>query len=230
MPGSTRTKTRIPQDDRDAHRRLATLLGSALGATRVLMLLGDAAGALDIAAAHLPDGEDAPALQRAIAPWLDEAAAERRARLRHGPAGAARGEQRSCIVAPLVDGRDVLGHLYVDVDGASGRFGRRELDLARAFAGEAALARSHRLAQEQHAAELAVIDGIQQGVAGSMHFQEVVEVVGETLRTVLGYDDLGIHWHDPQTDVDHALYVIEQGVRLALAPKTRSGPTGWWRG
>ena len=219
MPGSTRTKTRIAKDEGQAHRRLVGHVVSALGATRVVLLLGDAAGQLSIAASQLPAGEDAARLQAAIAAWLDEAARDRRARLRHGPGDAERAAQRSCIVAPLVAGGAVLGHLYVDVDGAHRRFAKRDLDVVRALADEAAAAHALRRESEQRAAQLAVINGIQQGIAGSLDFQEIVETVGEKLRTVLGYQDLGIHWHDPKTNVDHALYVIEHGERLTLAPK-----------
>ena len=233
MPGSTRTKTRITHDDSEAHRRLVGRVASALGATRVVLFLDDASGALAVAAAVMPAGEDVAQFGKAIAGWLDEASRDRRARLRHGPAGADRAAQRSCIVAPLVAGREVLGHLYVDVDGASGRFTKRELDVVKALAAAETASRviglenarlldeKQRLLKggEQHSAELAVINSIQDGVAGSLSFQGIVELVGETLRTVLDYQDLGIHWHDPDTDVDHALYVIERGERLSLSPK-----------
>ena len=219
MPGSTRTKTRIPNDDGDSDRRLVAQLASSLGATRVLMLRLDDAGELAVTAAVLPEGEDAATLRIAIAAWLDEATRTRRVRLRHGPAGAARDEQRSCIVAPLVVGHDVLGHLYVDIDGASGRFAKRDLDLARALASQVAVAKLRLRESAQLAAELAVINGVQHGIAGSLQFQEIVELVGETLRTLLGYQDLGIHWYDQDADVDHALYVVERGERLTLAPK-----------
>jgi GAF domain-containing protein len=83
------------------------------GAERVLLLLADG-DELRIAGALLPPAEDAAALLQAIRPWLDEARHNRLARLRHGPDGAEAVAQRSCLVAPLIAQRQVLGYLYAD--------------------------------------------------------------------------------------------------------------------
>ena len=91
------------------------------GAQRVLLALDTAQG-LQATGMRLPPGEDAAALLRAITPWLIEANRTRKARLRHGPAGAAAPDQRSCLVVPLVAAGGTIGHLYADIDGARGRF------------------------------------------------------------------------------------------------------------
>ena len=225
MPGSTRTQTRITQDDGEAHRHFAQLVASTLGATRVLLLLVDASGALAVAAANVPRGEDAPALHAAIAPWLDEAARTRRARLRHGPQGAARVDQRSCIVAPLVVGREVLGHLYVDVDGAGGRFAQRHLDVVRALAEQAAIAFERRRESERRAAELAVIESIQQGLVARRDLQGVVELVGDKLREVFGTGSIVISWFDEATMLVSPVYYYEAGVRMSHIAPFRARPS-----
>ena len=127
------------------HRRLVERIAALTGASRVLLLLDGAEG-LGVAAAKLPAGEDAAELLAAIAPWIDEARRSRRARLRHGPQGAPPVEQRSCIVAPLLDGRVLLGAVYVDVDGASGRLDTAQRDLVATLAEQAAVAHAARLA------------------------------------------------------------------------------------
>ena len=214
MPGSTRTQTRITQDDDRENRRLVAHVAGALGATRVLLLLVEAGGALAVAAESLRADEDAPALLAAITPWLVEAGRTRRARLRHGPAGVARSAQRSCLVAPLVAGRKVLGHLYVDIDGATGRFTQQGLETVGVLAGQAALARHHRRDSKQRAAEFAVIDSIQRSVGAALDFQAIVDVVGDKLREVFATSDMSIRWWDESTGLLRTLYSYEHGVRL----------------
>jgi GAF domain-containing protein/CheY-like chemotaxis protein len=109
------------------------------GAQRILLLLDTAQGP-EIVGSKLPSGEDARTLHRAITPWLTEARRTRAARLRHGPKGAPAADQRSCLVAPLVVRRKVLGFLYADVDGASGRFDDADRDCLGLLAGHAAVA------------------------------------------------------------------------------------------
>ena len=40
-----------------------------------------------------------------------------------------------------------------------------------------------------------MINSIQQGIAGSLLFQAIVELVGDTLREVLHIDTIGIRWY-----------------------------------
>ena len=72
---------------------------------------------------------------------------------------------------------------------------------------------------EQRNAELAVINRIQQGIAGSLDFQAIVDMVGDKLREVLHTQDMGIRWIDPAHRTVHYLYEIEHGVRLQIPPE-----------
>src|SRR5262245_35140917 len=117
-------------------RRIVDEVASQCGAQRVLIVLSADAAPRHVAAARLPRGEDADALLRAVTPWLDQAQRTRRARLRHGPRGAPRRAQRSCLVAPIVVNSAVAGFLYADADGV-----RRRLD-------DADLLRLERLASQ----------------------------------------------------------------------------------
>ena len=98
---------------------------------------------LHIAAGRLPAGESAAGLLRAITPWLEAARADRITCLRHGPQGAAEVDQRSCLVAPLIANGELLGYLYCDVEGGSGRLGDTDRDGLALFARQAALALAH---------------------------------------------------------------------------------------
>ena len=109
-------------------------------------------------------------------------------------------DQRSCLVAPLIAQRELLGYLYADIEGAFGRFHDADRDLLgdarepggggarqrRAGRGAGAQGgRAHRAAQlEQRASELAIINSIQQGMAAELDFQAIVDLVGDKLREV----------------------------------------------
>ena len=77
---------------------------------------------------------------------------------------------------------------------------------------------------EDRAAELAVINSIQQGLAAELDFQAIVDLVGDKLREVFNTDDLGIRWYDEKTNLVHFLYEYEHGKRLII-PSTKP-PTG----
>jgi len=202
------------------------------GAERVLLVLVDG-DELVIAGWQLPPGEDAAALLRAIKPWLDEARHTRLARLRHGPDGADAVDQRSCLVAPLVAQRQLLGFLYADIEGAFGRFHDADCDLLGMLAAQAAVALANLRASEgleakvaertaqldARLAELQLINGIQQAMAANLDFQAIVDVVGDQLRTVLQVDSIGIRWYDAAAHRVHFLYEVEDGERLHPPPR-----------
>ena len=82
---------------------------------------------------------------------------------------------------------------------------------------------------EQRAAELAVINRIQEGMAAELDFQAIVDLVGDKLREVFQTGDIGIRWYDPNANLLHYLYQYEHGVRLELGsrPPIPGGP--WFK-
>jgi hypothetical protein len=56
---------------------------------------------------------------------------------------------------------------------------------------------------EQRAAELAVINSIQEGMAAELDFQAIVNLTGDKLREVLRTDDIGIRWFDDESRTVH---------------------------
>ncbi len=197
----------------------------ATGARRLLLVLGDAA-TLHTEASLLPRGDDAAALLQAITPWLAAARATRKPRLRHGPDGAARAAQRSCIVAPLVVQRRVLGFLYADIDGAFGRFDATHRDVLAALATQAASALASAQEAEALNAELVTINGIQQGIASKLDFDEIVELVGDRLSAATGLRDISIRWFDRTERTVRGLYSIEHGRRLDNSAAVAFRPGG----
>jgi hypothetical protein len=75
-------------------------------------------------------------------------------------------------------------------------------------------------AEQQRAAELAVINSIQQGMASKLDFQASSDLVGDKLREVFGTGDIGIAWWDEKANLVHHLYAYEHGVRLTIPPVT----------
>jgi signal transduction histidine kinase/DNA-binding response OmpR family regulator/putative methionine-R-sulfoxide reductase with GAF domain/tetratricopeptide (TPR) repeat protein len=217
------------------------------GAERVLLVFDGSAG-VQIAGSLLPHGEAASDLLAAITPWLEEARRTRAVRLRHGPEDAEPIDQRSCVVAPLVAGNQVIGFLYADLEGAFGRFHDTDRDLLGMLASQAAVALANarwaegleakvaertaeaRTAQtqaEQRAAELAIINSIQQGISGSLDFQGIVELVGAELCRVLKTDTIGILWLDAGRRAERGLYVLERGQRLQIPDGVYADETKW---
>ncbi len=67
---------------------------------------------------------------------------------------------------------------------------------------------------EQRNAELATINAIQKGIAGSLDFQGIVELAGDKLCEVLRVGNILIAWYDLQERSYEYLYAIEHGRRL----------------
>lgn len=201
------------------------------GAQRVLLVL-DSDDGPRIVASMLPQGEDAAGLLSAIGPWLAETRRTRAVSLRHGPDGAEPAAQRSCLIAPLIAGRELIGYLYADIEGAAGRFHGADRDLLAMLASQASMALANirfreglerkvaeRMAElAQRAGELTLINSIQQGVAARLEFQAIINLVGDKLREVFATGDLNIVWWDDKTNLIQALYRYEHNVPLPLPP------------
>ncbi len=198
------------------------------GAERMLLVLAEPVG-LQLAGDELPLGEDPAALLTAIGPWLDEAQRTRAVSLRHGPEGAAPVDQRSCLIAPLIAQRELLGFLYADIEGLFGRFNDSDRDMLAMLASQAAAALANirateglerqvaeRTAQlDGRVRELEVINTVQQAVAAALGFQAVVDTVGDKLREVFATGDLSIRWWNEANGSEQTLYAYEHGVRLS---------------
>ncbi|HTL75698.1 MAG TPA: GAF domain-containing protein [Casimicrobiaceae bacterium] len=213
------------------------------GAERVLLVTetNDAGNPLSIAGSLVPAGEDDRALLEAVTPQLAEVRRSRAGQLRHTPEGAPALDQRSSLIVPLIVQRDLLGYIYVDIDGAFGRFHDGDRDLLAMLASQAAVALANvRFAEglerkvaartselEQRAGELTIINSIQQGIAGSLDFQGIVELVGDKLREVLKSDDLSIRWLDHESRTSRFLYITEHGKRLQLPDDVIESDERW---
>ena len=202
-----------------------------LGARRVLLVLAAPAGH-QLAGARLPNGEDALTLLTAVTPWLDEAHRTQRGSLRHGPEGAAEIDQRSCLVAPLLARQQLLGSIYADLDGVDGRFDHAQREMLATFAAQAAVAlaalrvtqdlqdkvaeRSTQL--EQRAFELAVINRIQQGMAGQLNLQAGGDMADDALTAAFEPVAQSIRAARLSGALAHFEFELDRGHRFSLQP------------
>ncbi|MFN8433539.1 MAG: GAF domain-containing protein [Anaerolineales bacterium] len=72
---------------------------------------------------------------------------------------------------------------------------------------------------EDRAAELAVINSIQQGLAAELDPQAIIELTGDKLRETLHTEDLGIRLYDAQNNIIHYVYEYIQGERREYPSK-----------
>ena len=134
----------------------------------------------------------------------------------------------SVIYVPIVSGDRMTGSLLLEDHEREHAFGEAQVRLLTTVAASMGVAlenarlfdETQRLLKEteQRNAELAVINSIQQGMAGSLDFQGIIDLVGDKLRDVLGVQDIGIDWLDPQEKIVHPLYIYEHGKRLTFPP------------
>ena len=76
---------------------------------------------------------------------------------------------------------------------------------------------------ERRAAELAVINSIQQGMAAKLDFQAIIDLVGDKIREIYHQTDLNIRIYDPETGLIHFPYTYENGKRIEIDSQLRSG-------
>jgi GAF domain-containing protein len=140
------------------------------------------------------------------------------------------GTDRSHSVAgvPIVGGDRVVGGIVLENHEREHAFAEPDVRLLTTVAASMGVAlenarlfdETQRLfkAESQRAAELAVINSIQQGMAEKLEFQSIIDLVGDKLRAVFGTGDIGISWWDEKENVVHYLYAFEHGVRLDIPP------------
>ena len=135
---------------------------------------------------------------------------------------------KSGVFLPIISNNRVVGSIRVENYERENAFGEAELRLLTTVAGSlgAALENARLFdetqklfkAEQERAAELQIINSIQQGLAAELDFQAIVDLVGDKLRTVFDTPDLYINWYDEKTDLVHFLYCYEHGKRLVMAP------------
>jgi two-component system, NtrC family, sensor kinase len=69
---------------------------------------------------------------------------------------------------------------------------------------------------EQRAAELAIINSVQQALAAELNMQGIYDAVGDKIREIFHQADMGIRIYDPKTNLVQCPYLYERGERLTV--------------
>ena len=79
-------------------------------------------------------------------------------------------------------------------------------------------------AEQQRAAELAIINSVQEGLASKLEMQAIYDLVGDKIREVFPEaQEVGIIRYDHEADLFRPQYAIERGVRFDIEPWTPIG-------
>ncbi|MBI3243064.1 MAG: GAF domain-containing protein [Chloroflexi bacterium] len=151
---------------------------------------------------------------------------------------AAQNDPKSWLGIPIVVGEDALGVIVLENWDRENAYPEAKVSLVQTLASSLGVAlenarlfdETQRLfkSEQQRAAELAVINSIQQGLAAELNFQAIVDLVGDKLREVLETGDIGIRWYDEQANLIHYLYEYEHGERLTI-PSAPPRNKAWFK-
>ncbi|MEP7329346.1 MAG: GAF domain-containing protein [Betaproteobacteria bacterium] len=142
--------------------------------------------------------------------------------------------EKSLVMVPLIAGTQARGLICLLDMNREHAFSASDVRLLQTLANSMSIAlenarlfdETQRLLKEteQRNAELAVITSVQQGMASSLDFEGIVELVGSKLRKVFNTDDMSIRWWDEEANLMHPLYAFEHGVRLPRTPRPPPPP------
>ena len=127
----------------------------------------------------------------------------------------------SVLVAPLVSGDEIRGRISLQNLDRTNAFSENDVRLLTTLAGSLSVALENaRLVHEtrQRNAELALINTVQDSIAGELDQQAIYDAVGERIRDVFDAQVVDIAIYDEATGLLHFPYTIERGVRFPDEP------------
>src|SRR5258706_4186983 len=145
---------------------------------------------------------------------------------------------KSVLTIPLVSGDRAFGVLQLQNKELEHAFSESDVRLLETLASSLSVAlenarlfdETQRLYKEseQRAAELAVINSVQEALAAELNIQGIYDAVGDKIREIFNQADVGIRIYDPQTNLVHFPYFYEGGIRIhpesAPVPALGFGP------
>jgi PAS domain S-box-containing protein len=130
-------------------------------------------------------------------------------------------EDSSWLGVPLKSEDRTVGALVVQSYSKDVQYTGQDKDLL-AFVGQhvgAALSRARAIEEtRQRNAELALINSVQEALAGELELQAIYDIVGDNIRDVFDAQVVDISFYDEKSGLIHFPYAIERGVRFFDKP------------
>ncbi len=132
----------------------------------------------------------------------------------------------SVLAAPLVSGDEVRGRISLQNLDRTNAFDEDDLRLLTTLASSLSVALENaRLVHEtrQRNAELALINSVQDAIAGELDSQAIYDAVGDKIREIFDAQAVQITTLDEATGLVHYPYLIERGERMQTEPVAPTG-------
>ena len=140
---------------------------------------------------------------------------------RHGSFIVAGEEPKSLLFVPLVAGARATGVISLENFDREHAYDDADLRLLSTLAGSLVVALENaRLVHEtrQRNAELALINSVQEALAGELELQAIYDVVGDKIQEIFDAQVVDIGFFDFAAGLIHYPYAIERGVRYPDEP------------
>jgi PAS domain S-box-containing protein len=127
----------------------------------------------------------------------------------------------SVLVVPLGSGDDIRGRISLQNLDRTNAFSENDVRLLTTLAGSLSVALENaRLVHEtrQRNAELALINSVQEAIAGELDQQAIYDAVGDKIQEIFDAQGVSINVVDETTGLLHFPYLIERGERLWPEP------------
>src|SRR6476646_9641527 len=147
---------------------------------------------------------------------------------RYGAVISAGEAPKSVLFVPLISGDEVRGRISLQNLDRTNAFTDSDVRLLTTLAGSLSVALENaRLVHEtrQRNAELALINGVQDAIAGELDPQAIYDAVGDRIQEIFDAQSVSIRTLDDATGLVHYSYMIEQGERLQAEPASPAGFT-----
>src|SRR5207244_13497779 len=121
------------------------------------------------------------------------------------------------LVAPLISGDEVRGRISLQNLDRTNAFTDNDVRLLTTLAGSLSVALENaRLVHEtrQRNAELALINGVQDAIAGELEPQAIYDAVGDRIREIFDAQAVQIATLDERKGVVHGQCLVERGRRM----------------
>ncbi|MBE0671425.1 MAG: GAF domain-containing protein [Anaerolineales bacterium] len=134
---------------------------------------------------------------------------------------------------PIITSDQVVGQIIIEDHEHENAFGESEIRLLTTIAASLGTAlenarlfdETQRLLKitEDRAAELAIINSVQEGLASKLDMNAIYDLVGDKLCEVFDSQDLDIRLFNPQTGMVNFVYIRDHGEKIQVAPIPLNG-------